>query len=143
MVQIIVAIIVAIWFFCAAREVGRSGIGWMFAGLAAFLLPSLPWALIVRFAIMPALLDSDMSHGTAVMTGLLIGLVGIGLGLGCAFFVRSRFLATSPVHTGKRLSAAQNVAHAAQRQCPHCKANLEEMEVTGSCPCCGGKLGAR
>lgn len=92
MIQIIVAVIVAIWFFCAARQTERSGLGWMFIGLAAFLLPSVPWALILRFAILPALLEADMSDGAAIASALFLGLIGVGLGLGCAFFVRRRYL---------------------------------------------------
>ena len=92
MIQIIVAIIVAIWFFCAARQAERSGIGWMFIGLAAFLLPSVPWALILRFAILPAVVESDVGDVAAFTGGFLLGLVGVGLGLGCAFFVRRRYL---------------------------------------------------
>jgi hypothetical protein len=92
MLAIIVAIVVAIWFFRSAGAVGKSGPGWAAIGIVVFFVPNFIWALVARAAIIPAAIRSDMGTGGAVALGLAIGLVGIALGLGLAVWVHRKSL---------------------------------------------------
>jgi len=95
MIQIIAAIVVAVWFFRSARTVGKSGFGWAIIGAFALFVPSIPWAIFARAAILPALIDSDIGEAGAIISGLAIGLVGVGLGLVVAFWVHRKNLKSS------------------------------------------------
>lgn len=92
-IQIIAAIIVAIWFFRSARAVGKSGIAWAFGGILALLAPSIPWIIFARAKILPDLIRYDVGGDAgAIISGLAIGLVGVGLGLVVVFWVHRRNL---------------------------------------------------
>lgn len=92
MIQIIAAIAVAIWFFRSARAVGKSGVAWAFGGILSLLAPSIMWAVFARAVILPELVRSDISDAGAIISGLAIGLVGVGLGLVVVFWVHKRNL---------------------------------------------------
>jgi len=87
MIQIIAAILVAIWFFESARKVGKNGISWAIIGILALILPSILWVIISRVTILPALMKTDIGPAGAIISGLAIGLVGVGLGLVVVFWI--------------------------------------------------------
>jgi hypothetical protein len=104
MLQIIVAIVVAVWFYKSARAVGKNGFGWAVIGIVAMTIPSLAWGFFVRAAILPTLIRSQISDAGAIMSGLAIGLVGIGLGLAVVFWLhrtnlKSNAQPTTPAST--------------------------------------------
>ena len=97
----IAAIAVAVWFFWSARAVGKSGIGWAFAGALALLVPSIPWTIFATPVIWTALIIPIVEYAPLIgevagfVAPLLLGpiaLVGIGLGLGVVFWVHWRNL---------------------------------------------------
>lgn len=86
MLQVILAAIVVIWFFRAAEKADLHQGKWVFAGLTAFLVPSILWAAFFVFFLRKPLLESSLRHYDgdimsiaiflAAAIGSLLGLVG-------------------------------------------------------------------
>jgi hypothetical protein len=100
MIQLIAAVIVAVWFYRSARAVGRNGAAWAVGGGVASFVPSVIWGLFVRVAFLPALYGSVPGSATLFVVSLLIGLVGIALGLALAYWVHKKYLRTGPGNVG-------------------------------------------
>jgi hypothetical protein len=101
MIQIVVALFVAAWFFRSARAAGRSAVGWAFLGVLALVLPSIPWSIFARMVIFPALLEADVEGAVLFLSALLVGLIGVGLGVLTARSLhRSQFGSPAARQTG-------------------------------------------
>jgi hypothetical protein len=92
MLQIIIAIVVGIWFYRSARTVGKSGAAWAVGGILAFLAPSIPWAVFAQAVILPALYHSHTGSGGAIVVALGVGLVGLLLGLALVLWIHKKNL---------------------------------------------------
>jgi hypothetical protein len=92
MIQIIAAIIVAVWFFRSATKIGKSGIRWAIIGICAFILPDIPWALFAYQAILPTVIQSDIGDTGVIISALAIGLVGLLLGFIVVYWVHRKYL---------------------------------------------------
>jgi len=92
MLQVIIAIVIGIWFYRSARAVGKSGGAWAVGGILAFLAPSVPWALFARAVIFPTLYHSSTGNDGAIAVALGVGLVGLLLGLALVFWIHKKNL---------------------------------------------------
>ena len=83
MFQVIVAAIVAIWFFKAAGKVGLHQGKWVFAGLTAFLIPSILWAAFFVFFLRKPLIEAFWRYeGSSFMSVAVFFLAATGSVLG-------------------------------------------------------------
>jgi hypothetical protein len=135
MVSIVVWVVVVIWFFRGARAAGRNGLGWALVGTAAYGVPTLIWEAILRFKIVPTLLEASRTDGLVVQV-VFLGLLGIALGIVSAVVVFRMSL--SPAIRAQR-SAVQwtpetPTARVEAGFCPGCGA---ESSGAGPCPACG------
>lgn len=92
MLQIIIAIVIGIWFYRSARAVGKNAAAWAAGGVLAFLAPSIPWGLFARVAILPALYRSGTGDAGAIAVALFISVFGILLGLALVFWMHKKKL---------------------------------------------------
>ena len=92
MIQILVAIGIAIWFYRSARAAEKSAFGWAVLGALAMLAPSIPWGLFANAVVLPAILGSDIGRTGVVGAAILTGLVGVALGCAVAWWLHSRYL---------------------------------------------------
>ena len=92
MLQIIIAIVIGVWFYRSARAAGKNGAAWAAGGVFAFLAPSIPWALFARAVILPALYSSNTGGAGAIAVALFVSVVGILLGLALVFWMHKKKL---------------------------------------------------
>jgi len=96
MLQLIAAIVVAVWFYRSARTVGKNAAAWAVGGAVASFVPGIAVGLIASVAVFPMLMRSDMDSTGFGIVALLISLVGLGLGLALAYWLHREYLRAGP-----------------------------------------------
>ena len=98
-IQIIIALGVAVWFFRSACATGRNALGWAAIGALAVFAPSVPWAVVVSLVVLPAVIGSDMGDTQTFLLAAFVGLIGVGIGCVLAWWLHRRYLRGSAHNT--------------------------------------------
>jgi hypothetical protein len=82
-IQLLGAAAVAVWVWRSAGRAGKHRLGWTIGGLVAYVVPNVPWVVLCRRVIVPAVLPSLIQHGDlgVFVYSALIGLPPIIIGL--------------------------------------------------------------
>lgn len=142
MLSIIIAVVIAVWFWRSAGRVGRSRPGWAGLGFAAFLLAQVPVALVwmaVRSDVLRQVIRSDASPATmGIAIGLTVAVLAVGSGLLAAWWLHratfgelpaASYAAVAPAH-GPEQFAVHGII-----QCDRCGSRVLPTE-SGECPSC-------
>lgn len=95
MLQVILAVIVAIWFFKAAGKVGLHQGKWVLAGLVCYVIPSILWAAFFVFYLRKPIIELSFQYeegsfmSNAVFLPVAIGPV---LGLVISYALSRKYL---------------------------------------------------
>jgi hypothetical protein len=116
-IQLLAALAVAVWFFRAARAVGKSGPGWAVLGFGAVIAPSFPWLIFARLTIIPALIRSDLEGFSLGIIAFVVGAIGVLFGLAFAYWLHRTKLRPDPSRPDVPMpGAADSPAATAPRQ---------------------------
>ncbi len=86
MIEGILAILVAVWFYQTARGLGREAFGWAAIGVGVFYAAVFAWVGLNKTDFMEQL------HHQSLAVGIFIHYLGSGLGLLTAWLVRKVWL---------------------------------------------------
>jgi len=95
MFQVILGVIVAIWFFTAAGNAGLHQGKWIFAGLTSYLVPSILWAAFFVFFLRKPILESFWKYDEGSLMSIVVFLpaaIGPLLGLVSSYVLNRKYL---------------------------------------------------
>lgn len=95
MLQIILAAVVATWFFAAAGRVNLHQGKWVFFGLVSFVVPSILWSAVFALFLRKPVFEIFWQHGgenVMLIAGFVTASFGSVLGLASSYALRRKYL---------------------------------------------------